>query len=393
MPIDADKIIWQKKYAHPELQNLPFPVRSIVYDKGYHWFRNRHTPGLKIIKDDVEAIKNIGANTVERTMPGIYDDDLSKALTASKMNLIARFWFLATPEVIDDSKQMKKHKETILKVIRDNLDKKYIIAWNLGDDVLHDLASQTYKPDYFYYEQKYIAWLNDVCSEIRKIDSVRPIVMDLDWDVNGRKRFHNYKNHVPAINTYMLTVNVKDSALLKAPLEQGMTWGKVDTRLWPVIPAIQQSGTVPQWQDIETTDYVKLDGLLDLQGRKKQAYRDVLHFWKNRKTNPSSVPEIRILKPAQLAIANKKLLYHLVYKDKHSNMWKLFNDGENNIRFEWYLVRLDQYGNTMFMNKVGYNQYFELKIPPDPQYYQLYVEAISGDDVKVASSTLNTPLE
>jgi cellulose synthase/poly-beta-1,6-N-acetylglucosamine synthase-like glycosyltransferase len=393
MPINVDEIIWQKTYTHPELQNLPFPVKSIVYDKGYNWFRNRHTLGLKIMEEDLQAIKKIGANTVERIMPGIYDRDFKKAVISNKMNLIVRFSFLVTPQVIDDNKKMEQQKEKILGVIRNNLDKKYIIAWNLGDDVLHDLASQTYKPDYFYYEQKYIAWLEDLCREIRKVDAIRPIVMDLDWDINGRKQFNNYKSHIPQINTYMLSVNVKDSALLKEPLEHGMTWGKVDVQLWPLIPGIQQSGTVPQWQDIETTDYVKLKGLLDLEGRKKQGYRDVLNFWGNKQTSSSPVPEIRILKPAELAAANDKLLYHIVYKDKNSDLWKLINDDKKDIRFEWYLVRQDRYGNTMFMNKVGDQPYIELKIPSNPQYYRLYVEAVSGEEVRMANTTLNTPLE
>ena len=393
MPIDVNKIVWQKTYAHPELQKLPFQIRSIVYDKGYNWFRNRHTLGLKIIEDDLQAMKKIGANTVERTMPGIYDRDLSKAVISNKMNLIVHFWFLATPAVIDDDKKMKEQKEKILRVIRNNRHKKYIIAWNLGDDVLHDLAGQTYKPDYFYYEQKYIAWLKDVCREIRKIDTVRPIVMDLDWDINGRKQFNNYKSHIPEINTYMLSVNVKDSVLLREPLEHGMAWGKVDVRLWRLTPGIQQSGTVPQWQDIETTDYVKLNGLLDLEGRKKQGYRVVLHLWRDEHASQSILPEIRILKPAELTFANDKLVYHAIYEDKNSNIWRLFNDDEKNIKFEWYLVRIDRYGNTMFMDKVGNHQYVELKIPPNPEYYKLYLEAIWGDDAKMVNTTLNTPTE
>jgi cellulose synthase (UDP-forming) len=166
----------------------------------------------------------------------------------------------------------------------------------------------------------------------------------------------------------------------------------VDVRLWSHIPNIQQSGTVPQWQDIETTDYVKLNGLLDLQGRKKQGYRDVLNLWGDQQTS-EILPEIRILKPAQLTFANDKLVYHVIYKDKNSNIWSLFNDDEKNIKFEWYLVRVDQYGNTMFMNQVGNQQYVELKIPPNPQYYKLFVEAISGDDVKMVNTTLNTPIE
>ena len=101
MPISVDKIVWQKTYAHSELQKLPFPVRSIIYNKGYNWFRNRHTLNLKIIENDVQAMKNIGANAVERRMPGIYDRDLKKAVVSAKMNLIVRFGFLATPNVID----------------------------------------------------------------------------------------------------------------------------------------------------------------------------------------------------------------------------------------------------------------------------------------------------
>jgi len=71
----------------------------------------------------------------------------------------------------------------------------------------------------------------------------------------------------------------------------------------------------------------------------------------------------------------------------------VWDDDEKNIRFEWYLVRQDRYGNTMFMNKVGNQPYIELKIPSNPQYYRLYVEAISGDEVRMANTTLNTPLE
>ena len=99
------------------------------------------------------------------------------------------------------------------------------------------------------------------------------------------------------------------------------------------------------------------------------------------------------MKPAEPVFADYTMLYHLVYKEENSDTWKLFNDGEKNIRFEWYLVRIDRYGNAMFMNRVGNNQYFELKIPQNPQYYRLYVEAISGEDVKVVNTTLNIPLE
>lgn len=188
------------------------------------------------------------------------------------------------------------------------------MAWSLGDDVLHNLANQSYKPDYFYYEQKFVAWLSDVCREIRLLDTVRPIIMDLNWDVNGRKQFHYYKMHVPQINTYMLLADAKDTSVLKEALEEGMAWGKAEVELWHLIPPIRQSGTVPAWQDIETTDFVELNGLLDPEGRRKQSYNIVLNTWGKNPTGPSLIPEIKILRPAQLAITNDNLVYHVIYK-------------------------------------------------------------------------------
>ena len=389
IPIDVNKLK-QQNIPVAALYNFSFPVKTVVYNKGYDWFRNKHTLGLETIKEDVEAMKKIGINTVERRMPGIYDHNLSKVLVSNNMSLIRRFWFLTSPEVVVNDKKMRKQKEKILEVIEDNLDKKYIIAWNLGDDVLHNLASQSYKPDYFYYRQKYLDWLYDVCNSIRQIDSVRPIIMDLYWDANGRKQFEFYKKHVPQINTYMLTADVKYPEGLKEPLEKGMAWGKVPVKLWPLIPAICESGTIPAWQDNETTDYVKLSGLLDLQGRKKQDFREVENLWAGKSMDKSFIPEIKILKPARVTFTNDRLTYSILYKTNSAG-WRVFNEEEKNIQFEWYLVRLDQYGNTMFIKKVGKGPFLYLDIPSQSQYYKLYLEAVKGDEVNMVSSTLNTP--
>jgi cellulose synthase (UDP-forming) len=392
MPLDMDEMDLPKFPAKAAQHRLPAAIKSIVYDKGYHWFRNRHTLGLKTIEADVEAMKKIGINTIERTMPGVYDHNLGKELVLNGMNLIPRFWLSASPEVIANDRKMMQQKEKILGVIKNNLDKKYIIAWNLGDDVLHSLASQNYEPDYFYYRQKYVVWLSDLCRQIRLLDSVRPIIMDLHWDVNGPKQFHYYKIHVPQIDTYMLLADAKYTAGLKEPLEEGMAWGKVEVELWPLVPSIRQSGTIPAWQDIENTDYISMNGLLDLEGRKKQWYRVVLNTWGNRPTAPSPIPDIKILRSAMVTRENNRLVYSVIYK-KDDFHWQVYNDEVQGVLFEWYLVRTDQYGNTIFIKQAGNSPSLELSIPREPQYYKLYVEAIMGDDIKMVNTTLNTPLE
>jgi len=128
-----------------------------------------------------------------------------------------------------------------------------------------------------------------------------------------------------------------------------------------------------------------------LKGRKKQWYREALNTWSNTSSDVSPVRETRILRPAELTVYNQKLVYHAIYKA--GNLWKLYDPGEDRTRFEWYLVRLDQYGNTMFLNQVGKGASLELSIPRKPEYYNLYLETIVGDNVKVVHTTLNTPFE
>jgi hypothetical protein len=86
------------------------------------------------------------------------------------------------------------------------------------------------------------------------------------------------------------------------------------------------------------------------------------------------------------------LTYHIIFK-KDSSHWQLYDGDVQDLRFEWYLVKLDQYGNTMFIKQAGEGPSLELYIPHDPQYYKLYVEAVSGDDIRMINTILNTPFE
>jgi len=309
------------------------------------------------------------------------------------MQLVPTFWLLTTPQVINDAGQMKKEKDKILSAIADNKSRPNIVAWNLGEDRLHILSNQCFKPDYFYYEQQYLNWLADMCTEIRKIDSTRPVVMDLHWNAGGPERFNTYKNRVPQIDYYMLEADEKYPQGLQAPLQDGMVWGKVPVALWSLLPAVQQSATIPAWQDLENTNYISLNGILDMEGRKKEAYGTVLRSWTNKYLSPASIPETKILRPAAITREKIKLVYQLIYR-KDGAYWTPYDQFEKNIQFEWYLVRIDQYGNTMFIKKIGEGKPFiELTMPGDPQFYQLYAEAISGNNVKVVHASLNTPLQ
>lgn len=175
------------------------------------------------------------------------------------------------------------------------------------------------------------------------------------------------------------------------PLQEGMAWGKVPVQLWKLLPGIKKSGFIPAWQDLENTDFITLNGILDLDGRQKELYPIVANTWAGTHLNTEKIPAIKILKPLQTTNVNASLLYSVLLS-QDSTQWKFYSDKYSDIRFEWSLVRVDQYGTTMFIKQVAYGPHVSLPIPDEPQYYMLYVEAIKGNEVRVATSTLNTPL-
>ena len=173
---------------------LPGDIRGVLYDKGYHWFRNRHTMTGKLLEEDIRAMKKIGINTVERTMPGFYDNILDDLLTTNNMRQIARLSVRPSPKMMENKENAAEETERILQIVKNNRDKKNIIAWNLGDDILFNLETETYKPEFFYYQNLYLTWLANLCKEIRKLDDQRPIVMDLNWTVKANKDLNYIKN-------------------------------------------------------------------------------------------------------------------------------------------------------------------------------------------------------
>jgi cellulose synthase/poly-beta-1,6-N-acetylglucosamine synthase-like glycosyltransferase len=377
--------------ATAQKYTLPDTLKGMLYDKGYYWFRNRHTMTKKTLEIDIAEIKKLGVNTLERTMPGFYDDILDKILVKDKIKLIARVSTLLNTEMITDKKKAQEEIVRIVKIVKNNKNKKNIIAWHLGDDILFNLSTQTYKPGYFYYRNIYIAWLSELCNQIRLVDNERPLVIDLNWDDRGEERYEIYKKLVPQISTYMLEATAKYKDGFIKPLREDMRWGKVPVELWPLIPAVKKSGIVPAWQDIENTDYITLNGLLDLDGRKKEFYGMVANSWGNMHAEESPIPDIKILKPLKTTREKATLTYHVLLR-RDSTQWRLYSDRYKDIHFEWYLVRVDQYGITMFIKKAGIGPSISLPIPQEPQYYELHVEAVLGNDVKTARSTLNTPL-
>jgi len=101
----------------------------------------------------------------------------------------------------------------------------------------------------------------------------------------------------------------------------------------------------------------------------------------------------KILKPSQPLYPNVIAKYHAVlYLD---NKWILASQTNLNFNFEWNLIKKDIFGNDLAIKKLGTGAELNLKIPKDPQNYELMLIAKKNDSEYVTSdkSSLHTPLQ
>lgn len=380
-----------KNLPAPPALKLPDTLKAVVYDKAYYWFRNRHTLNRNEMESDLAAMKNMGINTLVRTVPGIYDNTLFKSIKQYDLQMIARLWLSTRPEYMNDTVKMKKEQDLLLQVVKKYRNEPSIIAWNLGNDVLRSTMNRYYKPDYFYYKNSYIQWLASFCKALRALDPKRPITMDIYWDKEGPDRLLYYKSWLPEVDSYTLIADSSNAALLQQPLPANCVWSSVPTRLWHLLPS-KQKLILPAWQDIENRHFIALRGILDLEGRRKTDYDTVAYYWANNKERKRPLPDIKILRPAKITFENAKLVYHALVRNE-TGKWQFFDSTLfPGIRFEWYLMRTDQYGTTLYMKKAEEGPSLHLQIPKYPHLYRLYLKAIAGNRVREASSTLNIPL-
>lgn len=377
---------------HTEVaKQLPVQMRAVIYDKGYHWFRNIHTASERVLQMDFAALKELKINTIFRTIPGIYDKNIFKMCRSNNINIIPMLWADLDIKTIKDNEYLNKEKHRLLNIIKDFKDNSSVAAWNISNDVLGKMETSFWAPDLFYYKVRYLKWLQELVTEIKSIDPSHPVTLNISLDHYTTTRIKDYQTYIGKVDQFLVNGESLNKKLAMSIVPAGkVAWGIVEPALWDFLSG-NKKFIVPNWQDQDASGYVSLNGLFDLQGRKKQSYFTVLKYWMPEvQTKRSVIPDYKILRPARLALPGTMLTYYTLIKDS-LNQWE-FAKEEPNTTYEWYLVRTDQYGNSLYMNFAGNGVYKTIIAPKHPETYRLYFKVIKGNQVKGSLITLNMPL-
>lgn len=425
---------FQRLYAHPVKKDLPrspvaggpggfqllvagkpFYVKGVAYNTGPDWRDGVYPLTRHQLQHDFQAIKAMGANTIRRYQPGLYDRSILHAAEGAGLKVLYGFWFDPTVDYYSDTQQVKKYISRVEETVQQYKGSAAVLAWSIGNETSGLLKKYYEQPYLNMVRRAYMNMIEQMARRIHRIDPERAVTTSLEhsWQLSGE--LYAYSLAAPgvdvmAVNSYYtqqlsqvqkLTqefdpgrpylisefgpkgywnpelsqfdrhqVLVEDDDALKAALYQ-QEWGA-----WiQGNQGLNIGGIAYCWRDrYEGT--ATWFGITDYKGRKKPVYYALQRAWKTRPL-PAPASKLFLVGPD-----------FLVKNDLPYRFKALSNDARYD-RYEWKLYLNDYVKQEGSIDVKESGSVAEVSVPWKDGHYRLYVYATDREgNVLTASKSI-----
>lgn len=366
-------------------------TRGVIYSKGSYWYKNIYPLTKRTIVKDFSEMKKAGINSVKIYGPNFYDHSTFAVAKQQDLKIYYSFWIPDPSDFVNDSDHLKKTATTILKTVDDFKSNPSIVAWNLGNSTFQQLDKYYAKSQLYYARYNYIKWLKKLVNDIKLLDKNRHITIDILASANLNETVNLLHEQIPQLDAFGVVLTDKMAyGSMKVNFKAPYFISSMAPGFLRDSTALSGSIFYANWQDQQSGSTVTFDGLKDIWGRNKPYLHQVSKNW-NGNVAGNNLPNIKILRPALTVFGGSSMSYSaLVYVN---NEWRLASDSGKDLKFEWYLVKTDKWGNAIGINPVGRGTTVNVQIPQNIYNYRLYLVATKGNNATDYLSTLHTPLK
>jgi cellulose synthase (UDP-forming) len=340
-------------------------------------------------------MKSLSINTIKFEWNSIYRYNILNITKELNLNVYYGFWIPEDLDFVNDAIKVNKLRQNILEEISKRKHNSNIVSWNIQNDVLYNQKNYYHKPELLFQNRAYILWLKNLICEIKKLDTERPVVVDLEVNNQSIQYSKMLIDNVAGMDCIGLVVkDDKNLHSLIAHLKRSnaeFIYSEISVTFFTKLDVYdtQTSFFISEWQDQHESNKLTFDGLVDRKGRYKADYFILQNKLLGYGINVEP-PKIRILKPAILTFENRKVEYYAMFYDDEEG-WK-FGWQTKGLSFEWSLVKCDKYGNYLAIKDFGFGSKISLIIPDDQELYRLLLTASYGETTTTTITKLNTPI-
>lgn len=384
----------------------PFYLKGVCYNPGHDWREGFYPLTRKQLEHDFEQIKAMGANTIRRYEPSIYDYNIFNIAAEQDLKIMYGFWFDPAIDYYHDDKAVREYEKSVLDYVQKYKDQKTIIAWNIGNETWGLLKKYYSKPHLNLVRRAYLEFLEGLAQKIHLIDPNRPVFSSEEHDTYRLlAAVQDFQKHAPSIdvlgvNSYyeqniqalQSVFNEYDTLRPYALTEFGPKgyWSKEfgDYRNGNLLIELS-SLSKGNWYEKQWKEYIAFNqgynlggiayswrdryegtatwfGITDMKGRLKPAYYNLQNTWKEDHSLPYHFPEIHIVG-------------HWYAINPGETLWltaATVNDYKGELKYEWEVYEDESWGKCMELVQSRLNgQYIELRMPMKKSNYRVYVHA------------------
>ncbi|WP_111708558.1 glycosyltransferase [Lutibacter citreus] len=371
-------------------------IKGVNFKKGHNWDKDYHVLTRNNLISDFEKLFKLGIKTVNYLGNSVYDYNVLNVSKAKGVDISYSFWVPENLNFVLDTLKSNALKKEILNKIHYLKDNKQIFRWSIKNDVLYNQKDFYQKPELLYQNEAYVLWIKDLLKRIKKIDSKRLVVLDIE--VNKQTKYHiNY------ILKYIKNIDIiglvaKDAEGLEDVIEflektnRPFIFSEIDVETIKTHKIIEREIPfyVSQWQDKHESNYLNFKGLIDRKGRFKSECSEFLALLGKSKL-VSNNEKYNILKPSKYIFDGQENTYRAVVYNE-DNGWG-FTSKYKDLKYEWSLIKCDEFGNYLAINEIGEGSELVLKLPKSHDLYRLHLAIIKKENVIASIVTeLNTPI-
>jgi cellulose synthase/poly-beta-1,6-N-acetylglucosamine synthase-like glycosyltransferase/exo-beta-1,3-glucanase (GH17 family) len=371
----------------------PFYIKGVCYNAGHDWEEGFMPLSRRQLETDFSKIKEMGANTIRRYEPGIYDRNILNSAEKHGLKVMFGFWFDPKTDFFADEKKRKAYERRVLSTVKQRKNDKTIIAWNIGNETWGLLKKHYAQPYLTVVRRSYLEFLDDLAVKIKEIDTSRPVFSSEEHD-NERliAAIVQYKAFAPhldglGINSYYeqnisQLQDIMDTFYPEKPyvVTEFGPKGYWNTELGDYQTnglAIEQSSLAKaEWYQKQWEDYIFKNhgknlggmafswvdrtegsatwfGITDYLGRKKPAYYYLQEAWRDDISKTEKFPDITIVG-------------HWDPVSPEAGLWlsaAVTNEYEGTLNYSWVVYDEDWKKRTSILRTINNGQFVEIKIP------------------------------
>jgi cellulose synthase (UDP-forming) len=160
----------------------PFYIKGVAYNTAHDWRDGNLPLTRRQVLKDFDLIKAMGANSIRRYEPGIYDRNILNLADEKKLKVLYGFWFDPEVDYFEDTIQVNVYIKKVLQTVEKYKDHPSILAWSVGNESWGLLKHHYCKPYLVKLRQEYIKLIEYVAERIHQIDPTHPVITSCEHD-------------------------------------------------------------------------------------------------------------------------------------------------------------------------------------------------------------------